>query len=65
MRSSSAGSAPPAWHERCARRRLLEAELAELERRWQEEEQLAAIVDGELTPLASLERLRRALRSGG
>jgi hypothetical protein len=45
-------------------RRLLEAELEELERRWQEEEALAAIVDGELTPLPSLERLRRSLRSG-
>jgi hypothetical protein len=44
-------------------RRLLELELAELEARWKEEEQLAAIVDGELTPLPSFERLRRALRS--
>lgn len=46
-------------------RRLLEAELAELEARWREEEQLAAIVDGELTPLPAFERLRRSLRSGG
>ena len=46
-------------------RRLLETELADLERRWQEEEQLAAIVDGELTPLPSFERLRRALRADG
>jgi hypothetical protein len=45
-------------------RRLLEAELEELERRWQDEERLAAIVDGELTPLPTFERLRRALRSG-
>ncbi len=30
-------------------RRLLELELAELEQRWREEEELAAIVDGELT----------------
>ena len=44
-------------------RRLLEAELAELEARWQEEEKLAAIVDGELTPLPALERMRRSLRS--
>jgi hypothetical protein len=45
-------------------RRLLEAELEELEARWREEEQLAAIVDGELTPLPALERLRLSLRSG-
>jgi len=44
-------------------RRLLEAELAELEARWREEEKLAAIVDGELTPLPALERMRRSLRS--
>jgi hypothetical protein len=44
-------------------RRLLEAELAELEARWLEEEKLAAIVDGELTPLPALERMRRSLRS--
>ncbi len=30
-------------------RRLLELELAELEQRWREEEEIAAIVDGELT----------------
>ncbi len=45
-------------------RRLLEAELEELETRWREEEQLAAIVDGELTPLPAFERMRRSLRSG-
>lgn len=39
--------------------RLLEMELAELEARWREEEELAAIVDGELTPLPLLETLRR------
>ncbi len=39
--------------------RLLELELAQLEAHWQEEEELAAIVDGELTPLPLLETLRR------
>ncbi len=38
---------------------LLELELAQLEARWREEEELAAIVDGELTPLPLLETLRR------
>jgi len=40
-------------------RRLLELELDALEARWREEEQLAAIVDGELTPVPALEKLRR------
>jgi hypothetical protein len=40
-------------------RRLLELELHELEARWQEEEELASIVDGELTPLPVSEKLRR------
>lgn len=31
-------------------RRLLEMEISELEARWREEEEIAAIVDGELTP---------------
>ncbi len=39
--------------------RLLELELAELEAHWRREEELAAIVDGELTPLPMLETLRR------
>lgn len=39
-------------------RRLLELELEELEERWREEEEIAAIADGELTPLPLLERLR-------
>jgi hypothetical protein len=39
--------------------RLLELELADLEVHWREEEELAAIVDGELTPLPVLEQLRR------
>jgi hypothetical protein len=38
---------------------LLELELAELEAVWRQEEELAAIVDGELTPLPLLETLRR------
>jgi hypothetical protein len=44
-----------------AERQLLELELAELEARWREEEQLAAIVDGELTDLPLLERIRLKL----
>jgi hypothetical protein len=42
--------------------RLLELELAELESHWRREEELAAIVDGELTPLPLLEKLRRKVR---
>ena len=39
--------------------RLLELELAELEAHWLEEEELASIIDGELTPLPVLESIRR------
>jgi hypothetical protein len=39
--------------------RLLELELNELEAHWETEEELAAIIDGELTPLPLLETLRR------
>lgn len=39
--------------------RLLEMELIELEAHWETEEELAAIIDGELTPLPLLENLRR------
>lgn len=39
--------------------RLLEMELSELEAHWETEEELAAIIDGELTPLPLLEALRR------
>jgi hypothetical protein len=45
--------------------RLLEMELADLEERWREEEELAAIVDGELTPLPLLETLRQKVRQIG
>jgi hypothetical protein len=41
-------------------RQLLELELKELEARWREEEDIAAIIDGELTPAPSLDRLRTA-----
>ncbi len=41
-----------------AERQLLELEMAELEARWREEEELAAIVDGELTEMPLLERIR-------
>jgi hypothetical protein len=44
-------------------RRLLEMELAELEARWRQEEEIAAIADGQLTPSAGLDRLRGLLRS--
>lgn len=43
-------------------RRLLELELAELERRWREEEEIAAIVDRELTPVSGFQRLLRLER---
>jgi len=42
-----------------AEQHLLELELAELEAHWRTEEELAAIIDGELTPLPLLETLRR------
>jgi hypothetical protein len=42
-------------------RQQLELELAELEARWREEEELAAIVDGELTEIPLLERIRLKL----
>jgi len=38
--------------------RMLEMELAELEAVWRKEEELASIVDGELTPLPVLEQMR-------
>jgi hypothetical protein len=39
--------------------RLLELELAEVEAHWKEEEELASIIDGELTPFPLLETFRR------
>jgi hypothetical protein len=45
--------------------RLLELELAELEAHWLEEEELAGIIDGELTPLPVLESLRRKVIGAG
>lgn len=44
---------------------LLELELAELEAHWKREEELAAIVDGELTPLPLLESIRRKVTGKG
>jgi hypothetical protein len=38
---------------------LLELELAELEAHWRREEELASIIDGELTPVPLLEQMRR------
>lgn len=46
-----------------AERRLLEMELAELEARWKQEEEIAAIADSLLTP--SVEPLRRARNGDG
>ena len=47
-----------------AEQHLLELELAELEAHWRREEELASIVDGELTPLPMLEAMRRRVASG-
>lgn len=44
---------------------LLELELAELEAHWKREEELASIIDGELTPLPLLEQMRRSIGGGG
>lgn len=44
-----------------AEQHMLELELAELEAHWRREEELAGIVDGELTPLPLLENLRRTI----
>ncbi len=45
--------------------RLLELELAEVEAHWQEEEELASIIDGELTPLPLMESIRRRVAGIG
>jgi len=45
--------------------RLLELELAEIEAHWEEEEELASIIDGELTPLPLVERIRRKVPGVG
>ena len=45
--------------------RLLELELGELEAHWRTEEELASIIDGELTPLPLLETLRRKVAGQG
>ena len=45
--------------------RLLELELAEIEAHWKEEEELASIIDGELTPLPLLESIRRRVAGVG
>ena len=42
-------------------RRLLAMELAELEAHWRREEELASIMDGELTPLPLLDSFRRRI----
>jgi hypothetical protein len=44
---------------------LLELELAQLEAHWRQEEELAAIVDGELTPLPVIEAMRRRVTGRG
>ncbi len=45
-------------------RRLLELEMAGLEAHWKREEELAAIIDGELTSLPLIETLRRKVAGG-
>jgi hypothetical protein len=45
--------------------RLLELEVAELEAHWRVEDELADIIDGELTPLPLLETLRRKVAGQG
>jgi hypothetical protein len=42
-------------------RRLLQMEVRELEARWREEEEIAAIVDGELTDVTGVAALRRGV----
>ena len=42
-----------------AEQRLLELEVSGLEAHWRAEEELASIIDGELTPVPLLENLRR------
>jgi hypothetical protein len=42
-------------------RRLLEMELSELEARWKVEEEIASIVDTELTPLSGFGAFRRSI----
>ena len=49
-----------AVHEK-SEKRLLAMELAELEAHWRREEELAGIMDGELTPLPLLDSLRRRI----
>jgi hypothetical protein len=44
---------------------LLQLEVAELEAHWKREEELASIIDGELTPLPTLETLRRRVTGTG
>ncbi len=44
---------------------LLELELAEVEAHWEREEELASIIDGELTPLPMMESLRRKVTGIG
>ncbi|MHB1194290.1 MAG: hypothetical protein ACYC6F_14795 [Longimicrobiales bacterium] len=48
-----------------AEQHLLELELADLETHWRREEELAGIIDGELTPLPTLETLRRKVAGQG
>ena len=48
-----------------AEQHLLELELADLEAHWRREEELAGIIDGELTPLPVLETLRRKVAGQG
>ncbi len=44
---------------------LLEMEVADLEAHWRREEELASIIDGELTPSPLLEQMRRYISGSG
>ena len=58
LRRTGAIALEIATHD-AAEQRLLELELAEIEAHWRTEEELAGIIDGELTPLPTVETLRR------
>ena len=42
----------------------IELEVADIEAHWRREEELASIIDGELTPLPMLEQMRRRVADG-
>ena len=46
-------------------RTLMRLEVEAMQARWRREEELAAVMDGELSPVARLEVLVRRVRGGG